>query len=592
MKFDQQKYRMHLCPELTVTPIVCGSDIETDEGAGIQIGLQICQISGAVEVLIRLRLDFCRLISFIGIELDPLNLTGQDAFLGETPGFLEKSGVVLALTAQSEGRESSLFALLSRPGRISCLAGIGALHDDPSAFSLVDGRLRAGFRPERVLDAGEYEFKLLLGFDSDPLELARRYGNYLTPLGRTGKAKEMTGWNSWDFYGGAVSMADIEQEISALNKMKCRNHLNYLTIDMGWEEAWGDWRPNRKFPETLKEIADKIRTAGWHPGIWFAPFQVGMFTPLARHRQELFLRDETGALIIVNDEMPTGPVLLLDYSLPEVREIVNSLFSNAHEAGFELFKIDYLYERFLAKATSPAVKTGKAAFARLIFQTIREAIGNEACLVNCGGRKESALGFADTCRVSTDIHNFWGHIRNNARQIAGSFWMHHRLWLNDPDFAITRHSGNCHTRYLNMPYSTHPLSESGDFWMRGSEASMEELKLWLAVVRLNGGPIFLSDSIRDLLPDGRKTLERLFPPLQSQFDPLDLFERRYPGIWLSRDSSRPTLGLFNWEDTPQTLELPSSVNGPLSCREFWSGKKIKLSGEVHLAPRSGLLLDL
>ena len=128
--------------------------------------------------------------------------------------------------------------------------------------------------------------------------------------------------------------------------------------------------------------------------------------------------------------------------------------------------------------------------------------------------------------------------------------------------------------------------------MKGPEASIDELKLWLGVVRLNGGPIFLSDSIRDLLPEGRGALERLFPPLQATFDPLDLFDRNYPGVWLSRDASRPTLGLFNWEDSSQTLELPSPLNNTLSGMDFWSGKKIKLSGEIKLAPRSGVLLEL
>ncbi len=591
VKLEQQKYQIPSRPELTAIPVLLGAEVAI-LGAGTTIDIQFRQIGDTTEVLIRLHLDSSRFVGFIGIEIGALGLTEHDKFLGETPGFLEKSGVVPALVAQGEGRESSLFALLARPGNVSCLAGIGALHDEPSAFSLKNDSLLAGFRPDRILDAGNYEFKLLLGFDSDPLNLMRRYGRCLSPLGRADKSKVMTGWNSWDFYGGAVSMADIDGEINALSQLKCRDQLNYLTIDMGWEQAWGDWEPNRKFPATLKEIADKIRAAGLRPGLWFAPFQVGMFTQLARHRQELFLRDENGALIIVDEEMPTGPVLLLDYSLPEVREIVGCWFSNARQAGFELFKIDYIYEKFLAKANCPAVNTGKAAFARLVFQTVRDAIGGEACLVNCGGRKESALGFADCCRVSMDIHNFWGHIRNNARQIACSFWMNHQLWLNDPDFAIARHHGNSRTRFLNMPYPVSPLPENGSFWMKGPEASIEELKLWLGVVRLNGGPIFLSDSIRDLLPEGRGTLERLFPPLQATFDPLDLFDRRYPGVWLSREASRPTLGLFNWEDSSQTLELPSPIKGTLSGTDFWSGKKTKLSGEVKLAPRSGILLEL
>ncbi len=61
MKLEQQKYRRPLCPELTVSPIVHGSDGAIDEGACAETGIQFHRIFDFTEVLIRLRLVSHRL---------------------------------------------------------------------------------------------------------------------------------------------------------------------------------------------------------------------------------------------------------------------------------------------------------------------------------------------------------------------------------------------------------------------------------------------------------------------------------------------------------------------------------------------------
>ena len=181
--------------------------------------------------------------------------------------------------------------------------------------------------------------------------------------------------------------------------------------------------------------------------------------------------------------------------------------------------------------------------------------------------------------------------------MAHAFWMNHRIWINDPDFAIVRHQDNCTAIHKNMPYTRLPLKSTSEvmppqeFWMRGPEASPEEMRLWLSVVHLNGGSVFLSDSIRTLKAEGRSDLGRLFPPLESSFVPLDLFEREWPGIWLSQDQQRPTLGLFNWEDEQRTIQLPAPFTGGLSAREYWSRQPVRLPGTVDLAPRSGIIFS-
>ncbi len=540
-------------------------------------------------IALQLELKADLYIGFVGIDLGPLQISETDKVLIDRPGFIEKSGVVSATTASQEKLESSFVAVLAQGNGSAHLAGIGALHDEASSIAIADDSFRVGFKLKRLLPAGTYQYKIFTCSGDDPLQLLQHYGAFIKTFGRK-PGQPPSGWNSWDFYGAAVSMDVVEQEMQALGRMKCRSKLEYLTLDMGWEEAWGDWIPNRKFPETFKAISSRIIQAGFKPGIWLAPLHVSMFTQLARYRQDLFLRNKDGSLIIENGDSPIGPVLLLDFTLAEVRELVGSWFREMRNSGFDLFKIDYLYSRYLGLQESSRTGINRVAFTRLIYQTIRDAVGQDAHIVNCGGSKEAAIGLVDSSRVSMDIHNFWGHIKNNARQIANSFWLNRNAWHNDPDFAIIRHTGNTDAPYLNMPYTMKSLTDGSGFWMAGPEANEEELKVWLSMVRLNGGSLFFADSIHKLSASGKAMIDKLFPGLNGSAIPLDLFENSPPSYWLAQEEKTPTLGIFNWSDSPQTFTCPDAVTAKKG-RDFWTGETIDMRKELSLQPHTCLLIE-
>jgi len=285
----------------TLAPIVM-TDAQTElplhqenglhyRGDGVRMELAVSAQGDFHSVSLRLQLDNPCTVHFFGVRLGPLNVGRNDRFFGDIPGFLERIGVMSARTARDEHTAASFFAMTGRPGVSMLLAGIGGRCDDASAFFLRGDSLHAGWKPDRMC-AGETACTLLLGIHRDPLVLLQAYGRALAPLGRTGPAP--TGWNSWDYYGGAVGMADVRREMTGLRRLRCGDSLRYVCIDMGWEEAWGHWVTNRKFPARIARVADRIRAAGRVPGIWLAPLQVGLFTVLARTRQDLFLRDAEG----------------------------------------------------------------------------------------------------------------------------------------------------------------------------------------------------------------------------------------------------------------------------------------------------------
>jgi len=216
------------------------------------------------------------------------------------------------------------------------------------------------------------------------------------------------------------------------------------------------------------------------------------------------------------------------------------------------------------------------------MEIIREAIGDDAHLLSCGVPLPAAFGLADSARISTDIHNFWGHVVGSALQLSVAYWLSGRVWVNDPDFALIRSPQTSDDPYLNVPYQRSPATGAGG-WMAGDDATFEELKTWLTLVHLCGGSLFASDSLPRLNALGWDTLERLYAEPSAPARPLDLFETTPPRLWLAEGR----LGVINYADEPAEIPLPG--NTPTRATDFWTGETVALGSSV-LVPAHGSVL--
>lgn len=484
-------------------------------------------------------------------------------------------------------RGSSFYVLLwSEALGQALLVGIGAPPDDFPYFSTDGKALDFGFEIDCGL-CGERGYSVVIGVCNCPHALLESYGDVLSAHARP-IVPRPTGWNSWDYYSGSVSMGDLRSEMAALWASPLRDRVKYVCIDMGWENIWGDWRFNRKFPETYKEVADEIRAGGFVPGIWVSPLQANVYLPLARNRRDLFCQDEDGEPVIAS---AVGECLLFDPTVPAVQEYFHDAFSAMAEAGFELFKIDYIYRQYVDAAKRfHDTSLGKAAIFRKLMQTIRNAVGDDAHIISCGAPTESALGIADSARVSGDIHNFWGHVKACTAQVASCYWMHNRLWVNDPDFAIIRSPQTSDDPFLNRPYRKHPLVDDTAYWMAGDDASCAELRTWLTVVYLTGGSVFLSDCMPRLGELGVSTLQRLFDAPTCGARPVDLLADGPPSIWLGGDCESTVLGVINWSDEEREIALPEGLALPAEGVDVWSGETRPLCSSVNVGAREALLV--
>jgi hypothetical protein len=479
---------------------------------------------------------------------------------------------------------SRLALVLGRTARTPPLLwGLGGPAEDLALFTIRGGQLRAGFEVNRALTVPT-AFPLLLATAPDALSVLDAYGKALATHARP-RTPAPTGWNSWDYYAGAVTMNDVRREMAALRNTALSDRLRYVVIDMGWEQAWGEWVPNRRFPATCREIAAEISAAGFIPGLWLSPLQCHAYAPLGRHRQELLVRGDDGLPAMV------GQHGMFDFSQDDALHIIRHWCSEMREAGFRFFKLDYLYPDYLEAMVGYADRRfGKAGVIRHGLEAIRQAVGEDSHILNCGGPIEATLGIADSARVTFDIHTFWGHVRYNAAQLACRLWQHGKLWTVDPDFAIVRCPQTSKDPYPNSLYKRRPLSPGQTYWMAGDEASLPELQVWLSVIFLSAGSAFLSDSISRLTPAGLAALAKLFPALPEAARPLDLFLNPIPRFWLGSDGRRQVLGVFNWSDEVADSAPPHSIEVPSKGVDIWTGKAIEIGVDTRMKPRSGWLL--
>ncbi|MCE5237885.1 alpha-galactosidase [bacterium] len=491
------------------------------------------------------------------------------------------------LLDEGEGRASLTGLGVALQGaRLALVLGAGHANGDFPAFSTDGQRLTLTFTPQRPLAAGE-RFRVLMGLADDVAAVLADYG---AALGRDARplGEAPTGWNSWDYYRGGITMDACAAEMAAINASPLRGKLRYFVIDMGWENCWGDWRPNRKFPEDPADIAGAIKAAGFAPGIWVAPLQASTYVPWVRDERDCFCQGADGDAIVGQGN---GACVLFDPTHPRTVQWLHDTFSGLREAGFELFKVDYLYRAYFdSMATLHDPTVGKAAAARRFLEIIREAIGPDAHLLSCGAPLPCALGLADSARISADIHNFWGHVRHSAIQIAGTHWLNGRAWVNDPDFALIRCAQTSADRYQNPPYTRRPYNDPNDFWLAGDDATWTELHTWLSLVHLCGGSIFASDSIARLNERGLAALAHLLShPAPAPAVPLDLVDAVPPRLWLATAGEQSCLGVFNWEDEAAEVELPA--NAPTAATDYWTGEKVSLGRSVRLEGRSALVVE-
>jgi len=320
---------------------------------------------------------------------------------------------------------------------------------------------------ERV--AGEPWFVAADGALAELLDDYAKALRYESRRHNIGAVEPEAGWNSWYELWDAVDEEAVRAN-AALARTLLTPHLPdgapplRIVIDDGWQEAWGDWRPNAKFPSGLAGLASDLRDDGFTVGVWLAPLLVDLETDLAIDHPDWLVG---GARY---DHPVHGRMGVLDVTHPDAKAHLQSVISGLVADGLDLLKIDFLFAGTYGGERAEPV-TGMEAF-RLAMEAIREAAGEDTILLAVGSPGVPVLPYVDAWRVGGDIalEPFgagWAWLPNQARSIAAR-WPLCRAVLCDADPAL----------------------------MRTMAENEVEAGAW--IVALGGGGYFLSDDLRAL----------------------------------------------------------------------------------------------
>ena len=84
---------------------------------------------------------------------------------------------------------------------------------------------------------------------------------------------------SRDYYSGAVTRGALDENLDVSREL-FGDALRVFCIDEEWEQQWGRWEANSKFPGGLTDLCEAVRSRGGEPGIWTAPQLANTYSPL------------------------------------------------------------------------------------------------------------------------------------------------------------------------------------------------------------------------------------------------------------------------------------------------------------------------
>jgi alpha-L-fucosidase 2 len=503
---------------------------------------------------------------------------------------------------------SYLFLALAQPdagngtvaGWITQERGSGSVHSRTNdggvtlTGRLEFGRLRIKPGQSVVTDA------FVIGPFADARQGLETYADTIAKVNRVKLPKIPNGYCTW--YSSPHGGASDEKALAELGDFCAKELTNYgfdtILVDDQWQGPaipkggimgtgpTGNFTrhdPKGPYPSGMKANADKLAASGIRAGLWFTPFSWDPRDPLFKEHPDWFVKKADGSLYEV---LWAG--WCLDMTHPQARAFLgDSVRRITQDWGYRYLKPDAMWCGLAAKCTYPGTayvdeKFGDAVFHdpdmtgieayRAGIRTMREAAGPGTYLAACNVAQNfrsmgGAIGLVDAMRIGPDTGADWGAILPNFHLGTRLYFLHNRVWHNDPDCLMVR------------PPLT--LTQARSF------AS------WIA---LSGSLNLVSEWLPGLPADRLDCIKRSMPNTGLAARPLDLFEHMPARAWHLTDGHRHVAGLFNWSASKpvnvsvklEELGLPA-VGADFIGLDYWSGNRVPIRDGVVSAelPPSG-----
>lgn len=392
------------------------------------------------------------------------------------------------------------------------------------------------------------------------------------------------GWNSWNTLFADVTHDNALANADALKTLGYA--ANNVQLDDGWEQAWGDWTANAKFPQGMDGFASALDAKGLHAGVWLAPFLVDETSPVASAHPEWLLTDATGKRITRHDFFTGATQLTLDASHPDARAWMVGELDRVMAQGYRYLKLDYLYAGAFEGAHARDV-TSLMAFRQAMREVAAKAKARGAYVVACGAPVLPVAGVTHALRTSNDIaargqpYTFeW--VKNVSRNVMARWWVGPFL-ANDPDTILVRSlPAGVARQQVTTALLAGPLLGLGDDLtaLTTEEAALLQKTSTLPALARLAQP-----------GDGLEPLDAPEKPKGSALSQaealLDADSYAVPSLWAARGTSEGTLvGVFNWTSAEQSFAVDATalgLTGREAASELWQNLPVTFSdGAWHV----------
>lgn len=453
---------------------------------------------------------------------------------------------------------SHLFLAVAQPdaghgtiaGWITQERGSGTVHSTATDQGLtITGRLEFGrlrIKPGQsvVTDA------FVIGQFADARQGLETYADTIANVNQIKLPSIPSGYCSWysSPHGGASNEKAMAELAAFCNKELAKHGFDTILVDDQWQGPaiakgsvigtgpTGNFTrhdPQGPYPSGMKANADNLTDHGLRPGLWFTPFSWDPRDPLLREHQDWFVKKVDGSLYEV---LWAG--WCLDMTHPDARAFLSDAVRRiTHEWGYRYLKPDAMWCGLAAKCTYPGTafvddnfgdavfhdpyQTGIEAY-RAGIRTLREAAAPGTYIAACNVAQNfrsmgGAMGLVDAMRIGPDTGADWNAILPNFHLGTRLYFLHNRVWHNDPDCLMVR-----------APLT---LTQARSF------AS------WIAI---SGSLNLVSEWLPGLPSERLECVKRSMPNTGLAARPLDLFAQMPARIWHLTDGARHVVGLFNW----------------------------------------------
>lgn len=464
---------------------------------------------------------------------------------------------------------------------------------------LIEGRSEYGnllIEPGKIIDGETFA----VGYFDDALVGLEEYAGAIAKQYKIKLPEIPSGYCTW--YSRPHGGASDEEHIAELAEF-CSKHLtkfgfNLLQIDDKWQLSRRDFtshNPNGPYPNGMKPTAEAINASGMTAGIWFIPTGWDPNRPVFEEHQDWFVHKKNDGTIYTVRWAGS----CLDMTHPEARKFLYEVISRiTRQWGYKYIKIDGLWTGMAVKILYPKPEYRNDNLGNAVFHNpaktnieayrdglklVREASGNDVYILGCTISQNmrtlgASVGLVDAMRVGSDIGARWSGILSGASMGTRLYFMHNRVWHNDPDCLMLRD----------------PLS-------------LDQARAWGSWIAISGQLNIASEWLPGLPDDKLDVIKRSMPNHGLCSRPIDLFESTLAQVWHlttgTGQQRKDVIGLFNWDDKKtdtvrvdlDKLNLPDGGSGTYVGFDYWADKFVApFTGalEAELRPASCRVISI